>query len=192
MAGVPQPAAATPLPRPHGRQSRQSRQPRSALSLVKVPLDGTRISKMVAALDCTQQAEPASSGLGLWPYRLAVPVRSPRTARKGRPSPLGELPPGISQGTGRSGGSPAITPQPIWCWHGCRLASVAVRLRHAHPPTLGFHPPQHPAESPPACPKGSAGMEDARSPRSASKPGKQGFGLALGGRAGVEERVGSE
>lgn len=178
MAGVPQPAAATPLPRPHGRQSRQSRQPRSALSLVKVPLDGTRISKMVAALDCTQQAEPASSGLGLWPCRLAVPVRSPRTARKGRPSPLGELPPGISQGTGRSGGSPAITPQPIWCWHGCRLASVAVRLRHAHPPTLGFHPPQHPAESPPACPKGSAGMEDARSPRSA-QTGQAGLRLGI-------------
>ena len=39
-------------PRPHGGQSRQSRQPRSALSLVKVPLDGTRISKMVPALDC--------------------------------------------------------------------------------------------------------------------------------------------
>lgn len=36
-------------PRPHGGQSRQ---PRSALSLAKVPLDGMRISKMVPALDC--------------------------------------------------------------------------------------------------------------------------------------------
>lgn len=59
LAGVPQLSAATLSPQPHGWQ------PRSALSLVKVPLDGTRISKMVPALD-VHMAGLAGGGTGLW------------------------------------------------------------------------------------------------------------------------------
>lgn len=127
-------------PRPHGCQ------PRSALSLVKVPLDGTRISKMVPALDC------AHGRAGRWWHRpLAVLVsgasywcqlvmqRSPLTAGRACPSPLGELPPQHHAWDKKKQGLPGYTPPSHLV--PAQLASVA--LRPWHPQTslaLGFHP----------------------------------------------------
>lgn len=86
---------------------------------------------------------------------------------------------------------PIPPPQPIWCRHAHGLVSVAESCGTPKLPlTPGFHPRQHPTESPPALPKDGDGGH--LQPRVGRQTGKQDFGLASGGHAGVEERVGSE